>query len=134
MEQAAEVMLEDFLAALRRNRPDLTGLDGAEKILVSGLPPGRIVATAEQLDAKLIVIGSRGMTGLPHLMQGSVSERVVELAAMPVVVIKSPNGEQAERHRKRLEKERKKAEKARLKQQKKALKSAETLRTDTGYG
>jgi hypothetical protein len=134
MEQAAEVMLDDFLASLRRNHPDLAGLEGAEKILLSGLPPGRIVETAEQLDAKLIVIGSRGTTGLPHLLQGSVSERVVELAATPVVVVKSPGGERVERHRKRLEKERKKAETARLKQEKMALKSARTLRADTGAG
>jgi len=121
MEQAAEAMLDDFLASMQRSQPGLTNLETAEKILLSGLPPGRIVEAADMLNAKLIVIGSRGMSGLPHLMQGSVSERVVELATRPVVVVKSADGQRAEKNRKRSEKERKKAEKARQKQEKKAL-------------
>ena len=88
MEQVAESMLGDFLVDLRHAHPELTALGVAEKKLVSGLPPGRILETADQLNAKLIVIGSRGVTGLPHLLQGSVSERVVELANSPVVVVK----------------------------------------------
>jgi len=123
-EQAAAVMLDDFLASVKRDYPELTRLETAEKILLSGLPPGRIVEASERLNAKLIVIGSRGMTGLPHLMQGSVSERVVVLAGRPVVVVKSADGQHAQTIRKRAEKERKKAEKARKKQEKKAQKSA----------
>jgi nucleotide-binding universal stress UspA family protein len=123
-EQAAAVMLDDFLASVKRDYPELTRLETAEKILLSGLPPGRIVEASERLNAKLIVIGSRGMTGLPHLMQGSVSERVVVLAGRPVVVVKSADGQHAQKIRKRAEKERKKAEKARKKQEKKAQKSA----------
>lgn len=124
MEQAAEAMLDDFLAAMQREQPALAAVGNAEKMLLVGLPPGRIVEAAEMLDAKLIVIGSRGMTGLPHLMQGSVSERVVELATRPVVVVKSSDGKRAENNRKKAEKARKKAEKALRKQEKKALNSA----------
>lgn len=104
MEQAAEVMLSDFLASVQRERPDMACLANAEKLLLSGLPPGRIVEAAEMLNAKLIVIGSRGMTGLPHLLQGSVSERVVELATRPVVVVKSANGRPAEKAKQQQEK------------------------------
>ena len=89
MEQAAESMLDDFVAQLSSEHPGLAVLHSAEKKLLTGLPPGRIAEAAELLHAKLIVIGSRGMTGLPHLLQGSVSERVVELADGPVVVIKA---------------------------------------------
>ena len=110
-------MLDAFLASVKRDHPELTRLETAEKILLSGLPPGRIVEASERLNAKLIVIGSRGMTGLPHLMQGSVSERVVVLAGRPVVVVKSADGQHAQTIRKRAEKERKKAEKARKKQE-----------------
>lgn len=124
LEQAAAVMLDAFLASVKRDHPELTRLETAEKILLSGLPPGRIVEASERLNAKLIVIGSRGMTGLPHLMQGSVSERVVVLAGRPVVVVKSADGQHAQTIRKRAEKEWKKAEKARKKQEKKAQKSA----------
>jgi len=89
MERAAERMLEQFHDGLQHDFPELVPLQQAGRKLVAGLPPGRIVEAAVQMDAKLIVIGSRGMTGLPHLLQGSVSERVVELADRPVVVIKS---------------------------------------------
>ena len=101
LEQAAAVMLDAFLASVKRDHPELTRLETAEKILLSGLPPGRIVEASERLNAKLIVIGSRGMTGLPHLMQGSVSERVVVLAGRPVVVVKSADGQHAQTIRKR---------------------------------
>jgi nucleotide-binding universal stress UspA family protein len=125
MERVAEGMLEDFVVKLQREHPELSALATAERKLVSGLPPGRIVETAKRLDAKLIVLGSRGMTGLPHLMQGSVSERVVELARGPVVVVKAPGKGQAEsKLRKAEEKRKKKEDKARRKQEKAALKSA----------
>jgi nucleotide-binding universal stress UspA family protein len=125
MEHVAEGMLDDFLAELRREHPELTALEKAEKKLLRGLPPSRIVEVAGLINAKLIVIGSRGQTGIPHLMQGSVSERVVELARRPVVVVKAPGNRQLEeKQRKKEEKERKKAEKARKKQEKKAVKAA----------
>ena len=89
MEQAAASMLDNFVAQLKADCPGLAALHAAEKKLLIGLPPGRITQAAELLQAKLIAIGSRGMTGLPHLLQGSVSERVVELAKGPVVVIKA---------------------------------------------
>jgi nucleotide-binding universal stress UspA family protein len=101
MEQSAEAMLDDFLAAAQRDQPALTCVGKAEKMLLVGLPSGRIVEAAGILNAKLIVIGSRGMTGLPHLLQGSVSDRVVELADRPVVVVKSGDGQDAENSRKK---------------------------------
>jgi len=90
MENVARGMLDEFLLKLQKDHSGLTALGSAEKQLLIGLPPGRIVEAARLLKAKLIVIGSRGMTGLPHLLQGSVSERVVELATGPVVVVKHP--------------------------------------------
>jgi len=90
MENVARGMLDEFLLQLQKDHSGLTALGSAEKQLLIGLPPGRIVEAARLLNAKLIVIGSRGMTGLPHLLQGSVSERVVELATGPVVVVKHP--------------------------------------------
>jgi nucleotide-binding universal stress UspA family protein len=45
----------------------------------------------------LIVISTHGMTGLLHLMLGSVAERVVRLASCPVLVIKPPGMRRAAR-------------------------------------
>jgi len=125
MERVAEGMLEDFVMQQQHEHPELEALATAERKLVSGLPPGRIVETAERLDAKVIVLGSRGMTGLPHLMQGSVSERVVELADGPVVVVKAPgSGQTAAKLKKKEEKQKRKEDKARRKKEKAARKSA----------
>lgn len=48
-----------------------------------------IVAHAESLPADLIVMGTRGHTGLKHVLLGSVAERVVRLAACPVLTVKA---------------------------------------------
>jgi nucleotide-binding universal stress UspA family protein len=126
MEQAAAGMLDDFVARLKAEHPELATLHSAEHKLLSGLPPGRIAEAAELLHARLIVIGSRGMTGLPHLLQGSVSERVVELANGPVVVIKAEENQRiAAKKRKQEKKQKKKREKQQGKQSTSALRSPE---------
>ena len=88
IQDVASAMMDQFRDEMIDANPGLDVLQSAETRLIDGLPPGRIVEIAEQLDARLIVIGSRGMTGLTHLMLGSVAERVVELSARPVVVVK----------------------------------------------
>lgn len=51
--------------------------------------PGHAIATyAEELDAGLIVLPSRGKTALKRLLLGSVAERVVRLSHCPVLVLK----------------------------------------------
>jgi len=89
MERVAERLLDEFLDQARRDYAELPALAHAEKKLVNGLPPFRIVEAARQLNAGLIVIGNRGTTGLPRLLQGSVSKRVVVLAEQPVLVVKA---------------------------------------------
>lgn len=48
-----------------------------------------IVAQAQSLPADLIVMGTRGLTGLKNLVLGSVAERVVRLAPCPVLTVKA---------------------------------------------
>lgn len=48
-----------------------------------------IVEQAESLPADLIVMGTRGLTGLKHVMLGSVAERVVRTAPCSVVTVKA---------------------------------------------
>lgn len=49
-----------------------------------------IVAFAKNNDTDLIVIPTHGLTGLKHVLLGSVAERVVREASCPVLVLKSP--------------------------------------------
>jgi len=89
MEEIAQEMMDEFLTEVRAENPTLNRLASASVQMVSGLPPGRIIEVAENLGVSLIVVGSLGRTGLPHVMLGSVAERVVQMAHVPVTVIKS---------------------------------------------
>jgi nucleotide-binding universal stress UspA family protein len=49
-----------------------------------------IVDVADEIDAAVIVLGSRGLTGLRGQLQGSVSHDVAERAGRPVLIVPSP--------------------------------------------
>ena len=113
MQTVAETMMADFLDRLRSEQPELMNEIDMDLRLVPGLPPSRIVEVASLLDAGLIVVGSRGITGLPHKLLGSTAERVVELSPVPVVVVKSGEHGKADKKvrkqkKKKLKKDRKK--------------------------
>ncbi|MBW4559745.1 MAG: universal stress protein [Mojavia pulchra JT2-VF2] len=56
--------------------------------LVTGDPADEIIRLANIYNADLIVIGSRGLTGMTRIVQGSVSSQVVEEANCSVLVVK----------------------------------------------
>ncbi|BAZ39225.1 UspA domain-containing protein [Calothrix sp. NIES-4101] len=56
--------------------------------LVNGNPAEEIIRLANIHQADLIVIGSRGLTGMTRIVQGSVSSQVVEEAHCSVWVVK----------------------------------------------
>ena len=89
MQEVAESMMDEFLTQLRSEHPGLKQLDGADLQLIPGLPPSRIVEVAVLLKARMIAMGSRGITSLPHKMLGTTAERVAELSEIPVLLIKS---------------------------------------------
>jgi nucleotide-binding universal stress UspA family protein len=54
-----------------------------------GRPSHEIVRLAEELDAGLVVVGSRGRGGLTRALLGSVSDSVVRHAHCPIMVVRS---------------------------------------------
>jgi len=56
--------------------------------VVEGFPAATILSIAEELQAELIVIGTRGNTGLKRVLLGSVAEAVVRHAACSVLVVR----------------------------------------------
>ena len=104
LEAAAGQMLDEFLVRCREEGPALarlgggitsdgTASDDAEHLtreLVVGVPVRRILEVAERINARLIVMGSHGRTGLSHLLLGSKAQSVVQLAPMPVTIVKAP--------------------------------------------
>ncbi|MBW2294296.1 MAG: universal stress protein [Deltaproteobacteria bacterium] len=53
-----------------------------------GDPSKQIIEAADELDIDLIVMGTRGTTGLEHVLMGSVAERTVRFAHCPVLTTK----------------------------------------------
>jgi universal stress protein A len=52
-------------------------------------PSEAIASTAERIGADLIVMGTRGLSGIKHVMLGSVAERTVRIAPCPVLTLKA---------------------------------------------
>lgn len=68
----------------------------AEAHLVSGQPDAEIVAVAEDIGAGLIIMGSRGLSGLRRSLLGSVSESVMRHAHCPVMVVRDSESRDSE--------------------------------------
>lgn len=58
--------------------------------IMVGSPADSVLRAASEADA--IVMGTLGRTGLPHLMLGSVAERVVRHASVPVLTVRAQRG------------------------------------------
>jgi nucleotide-binding universal stress UspA family protein len=72
---------------------------GLRPMLREGYPPDAIVEAARNLPVDLLVMGSRGLGGVRHLLLGSTAERVVQRASTPVLVVSRHVGEALEEMR-----------------------------------
>ena len=91
LEEVAADMMARFLDQVRADHPKAKALSDVETTLVKGIPATRILEVAESIGARMIVMGSRGRTGLPHLLLGSKAERVAQLSPIPVTIVKAEN-------------------------------------------
>ena len=64
------------------------GAEVADTHLVRGQPDRELVHISEEIDAGLIVMGSRGLGGIRRALMGSVSDSVVRHAHCPVLVVR----------------------------------------------
>jgi nucleotide-binding universal stress UspA family protein len=81
--------LETLARSLLRNlSDDLRTRNLAVKThLVWGNPSREILAKARREKVDLIVMGTHGRSGLPHLVLGSVAEKTVRLSPIPVLTV-----------------------------------------------
>jgi nucleotide-binding universal stress UspA family protein len=56
--------------------------------LTSRFPSQAVSDLAKEIGADLIVMGTRGATGLKHILLGSVAERTLRIAPCPVLTVK----------------------------------------------
>src|SRR6266446_6499506 len=60
-----------------------------ETALLTGVPYREILQKSRRARVDMIVMGTHGRTGVEHLLLGSVAEKVVRLAACPVLTVRS---------------------------------------------
>jgi nucleotide-binding universal stress UspA family protein len=63
----------------------------ARSLLRVGAPFLEILHASQGEGADLIVLGTHGRTGLAHVLIGSVAERVVHKASVPVLTVRHPD-------------------------------------------
>jgi nucleotide-binding universal stress UspA family protein len=61
-----------------------------ETVVREGYPATVIEEEAVRQNVDLIVIGTRGLSGIKHLLLGSIAKRVVQRAPCPVLTVKLP--------------------------------------------
>ena len=82
-----EAEARELLDALVKRLED-AGSVWAQAHLGEGVPAAEIVALGEDIDAGLIVVGSRGLGGVRRALMGSVSEAVTRHAHCAVLVVR----------------------------------------------
>jgi nucleotide-binding universal stress UspA family protein len=83
IEQAAQAELDTALASVRKTLP------AARAELRCGVPWTQVLDVARESGADLIVMGTHGRTGVSHALLGSVAERVVRSADVPVLTVRA---------------------------------------------
>jgi nucleotide-binding universal stress UspA family protein len=62
--------------------------DGVVRTSTGGSPASAILEQAREVDAGMVVLGSRGLSDLGGLLLGSVAHKVTQLSACPVLVVR----------------------------------------------
>jgi len=57
--------------------------------MAAGIPSEEVIAAARAEGSDLIVVGTRGKTGLAHILLGSTAERVIRGAPCPVLAVRT---------------------------------------------
>ena len=93
IEDVASEMMVDFMKRMTEEHPDKACLKQAETKLLVGLPVTRILEVAEKVQPHMVVMGSKGRTGLSHILLGSKAEQIVRLCPVPVTIVKAQEAE-----------------------------------------
>ena len=80
MKQATHELVEVKARATKRGIP-------AETKIATGIPSEEVLTAATGEDPDLIVVGTRGKTGLAHVLLGSTAERIIRAAPCPVLAV-----------------------------------------------
>lgn len=86
--------LAELMKSAKKELADLTARATARGLSVqtriaTGIPSEEILGAAGAEDSDLIVVGTKGKTGLAHVLLGSTAERVIRSASCPVLAVRA---------------------------------------------
>ncbi len=86
--------LAELMKSAKNELADLTARAAARGLSVqtriaTGIPSEEILGAARAEDSDLIVVGTKGKTGLAHVLLGSTAERVIRSASCPVLAVRA---------------------------------------------
>jgi len=82
--------LDKFCNEVRHEQPDCPFVID-KTVVVTGHPVDQVIHCAQEMDADVIVMGSRGKGGLTDVTLGGTSSRVLRRCRTPVLVIRLPD-------------------------------------------
>jgi len=85
LEQEGRELLDELVAKTKETYPKVAG------VLASGQPWRKIIDAVRTSEADLVVMGTHGRTGVVRALLGSVAEKVVRTAPVPVLTACLPN-------------------------------------------
>lgn len=92
LEQMRQTRLHDAEDMARATLEFLTTGAQTTTVIREGDPAEQILGTSSKLDADLIVVGSKGLSGIKLFLLGSVSQKVCRYADRSVMVVRMRHG------------------------------------------
>jgi len=80
------VRLQSARALLKKIRQSIPATMNVEELVADGHPAAQIVATAQDWNADLIILGTHGLGGIARLILGSTATTVMHKADCPVLI------------------------------------------------
>ncbi|WDQ31237.1 universal stress protein [Paenibacillus marchantiae] len=88
LEEILNEMKKASLEQLQRTKSKLKSAGiNSETVHLKGDPAHEILKYAKDTEQQLIIIGSRGLSGIKEMMLGSVSHKVSQLSKCPVLIV-----------------------------------------------
>lgn len=87
---AAQARLDAAMRDIQRHCP------GAKGFLKLGAPWQEILSAIGEARADAVVMGTHGRRGVAHALLGSVAERVLRLATVPVITVRALGADESE--------------------------------------
>lgn len=89
IQDTAAQAFDEFMQDMINTHAGLESLRRAEPIMVIGLPVTRILEVIDAVDPFMVVLGSKGRTGLKNVLMGSKASQIVQLCPVPITVVKA---------------------------------------------